>query len=72
MERYHYHCHNILIFCFRVLYTITYPFRNYVPNPYLIYTAIFIGVFAVQIYVIINWGKISDVLELGDKYRLFT
>lgn len=72
MERYHYYCKNIIKFFFRVLNTLMYPFRYYIPNPFVVYAAIAcVAVIVSQIYMVFNWDMLTGArtITFEKKYR---
>lgn len=56
MERYHYHCRNILLFLFRVLFTILHPIRHYIPNNHTIHAMIF-ALVSIQVYMTLDFSQ---------------
>lgn len=75
MERYHFYCVNIAHFIIRVVNTLMFPLRYYIPNPIVIYGIfIFFALAFIETYFILNYDKIIGplMLNLGPKtdYRL--
>lgn len=73
MERYYYYCKNIIKFLFLVLNILIYPFRYYIPNPFVVYAAIAcVALIASQIYMVLNWDRLTGVCktDIENPYRI--